>query len=165
LPFKWSKVPRNVKSALTRVFRAPLFIGANLEMKIDPNNRVTLSEHMTDRFGNPLAHLIHNFADEDLELIQRTGRLIRSWFDRLGAVNVFEAEVAWSRHHQGTCRMGDNAATSVVDSSLRVHECPNLYLCGSEVFTTGGAMPPALTIVALALRLADHLTTRTNAGP
>ena len=57
--------------------------------------------------------------------------------------------------------------TSVVDENLRVHECPNLYLCGSEVFVTGGAMQPCLTIVALAHRLADHLGERLagEAGP
>jgi choline dehydrogenase-like flavoprotein len=56
--------------------------------------------------------------------------------------------------------MGLSPATSVVDGDLRVHETPNLYVCGSEVFVTGGAMQPSLTIVALALRLADHLADR-----
>ena len=60
--------------------------------------------------------------------------------------------------------MGRSPATSVVDAELRVHEAPNLYVCGSEVFVTGGAMQPSLTIVALALRLGDHLAARLRTG-
>ena len=56
--------------------------------------------------------------------------------------------------------MGDNPATSVVNADLRVHESPNLFLCGAENFVTGSAMPPTLTIVALAHRLGDHLLER-----
>ena len=80
------------------------------------------------------------------------------------AGGVREAEVAWSRHHQGACRMGTNPRSSVVDRDLRVHESPNLYVCGSEVFSTGGAMQPSLSIAALSLRLADHLTERLKSG-
>jgi choline dehydrogenase-like flavoprotein len=160
MPFRLSRLPRNVASGLSRLVKAPLFIGANLEMKIDPSNRVTLSRNHNDVFGNPIAHLVLNLSDEDHRLVRRTGDLIRGLFKKVGATGVYESEVAWSRHHQGTCRMGDNPGTSVVDRDLRVHDCPNLYVCGCDVFVTGGAMPPALTIVALAHRLADHLSMR-----
>jgi choline dehydrogenase-like flavoprotein len=56
--------------------------------------------------------------------------------------------------------MGDNPKTSVVDRNLRVHESPNLHVCGSEVFVTGGGLQPVLTITALAHRLADHLASQ-----
>ena len=55
--------------------------------------------------------------------------------------------------------MGDSGTTSVVDRNLKVHESPNLYLCGSEVFVTGAAVQPVLTISAFSLRLADYLAT------
>ena len=115
---------------------------------------------LLDLFGNPIAHLTLNFSEEDHRLVERTGQLIREIFSKVGATGVYESEVAWSRHHQGTCRMGSNPQTSVVDADLRVHDCRNLYICGCDVFVTGGAMPPALTIVALAHRLADHLKSR-----
>ena len=164
MPFRLSKLPRNLASALSRIFKAPLFIGANLEMKINYSNRVTLSKKRKDIFGNPIAHLIFNFSEEDLRLVERSNELIRNIFQKIGATNVYESELAWSRHHQGTCRMGDNSRTSVVNRNLRVHDCPNLYVCGSEVFVTGGAMPPALTIVALAHRLSDYLVKRLRSG-
>jgi choline dehydrogenase-like flavoprotein len=53
--------------------------------------------------------------------------------------------------------MSAEAATGVVDPKCRVHGVENLYIAGSSVFPTGGYVPPTLTIVALALRLADHL--------
>jgi choline dehydrogenase-like flavoprotein len=60
-------------------------------------------------------------------------------------------------HHMGTTRMGSNPRFSVVDRDCRVHGVENLHIAGSSVFTTGGFGNPTLTIVALALRLADRL--------
>jgi choline dehydrogenase-like flavoprotein len=53
--------------------------------------------------------------------------------------------------------MADSPEHGVVDANCRVHGVANLYIAGSSVFTTGGASNPTLTLVALALRLADHL--------
>ena len=60
-------------------------------------------------------------------------------------------------HHMGTTRMGNDLASSVVDRNCQVHGIDNLYVAGSSVFSTGGSANPTLSIVALALRLADHL--------
>ena len=57
----------------------------------------------------------------------------------------------------GTCRMGEDPQSSVVDRDLKVHGIDNLYVAGSGVFPTFGAIGPTLTIAALALRLADHV--------
>jgi choline dehydrogenase-like flavoprotein len=119
-----------------------------------------LSAKRNDLFGRPVAHLVFNYSDDDRALLEQARMLIRGWLTQVGASNIREAEVAWSRHHQGACRMGHQPRTSVVDRDLRVHESPNLYVCGSETFATGGAMHPSLSIAALALRLADHLPER-----
>lgn len=63
--------------------------------------------------------------------------------------------ISW--HHMGTTRMAADPAQGVVDATCRVHGTGNLYLAGSSVFPTTGNANPTLTIVALALRLADHL--------
>ncbi len=126
-------------------------------MRPAEENRVTLSRETKDVFGNPIGHLIFNYTDDDRRLLERTRELLYTLFKKMGATDLEEIEVTWSRHHIGTCRMGDNPKTSVVDRHLRVHDCPNLYLCGCEVFVTGSPVPPVLTIVALAHRLGDHL--------
>ena len=65
-------------------------------------------------------------------------------------------------HHMGTTRMADDPRRGVVDADARVHGLDNLYVAGSSVFPTGGWANPTLTIIALALRLADHLTARSD---
>jgi choline dehydrogenase-like flavoprotein len=60
----------------------------------------------------------------------------------------------------GGTRMSDDPRTGVVDADCRVHGYDNLYVAGSSVFPTGGWANPTLTIIAMALRLADHLDTR-----
>jgi len=158
MPMKLSNIPKNLASILGRLRMATLYIGATIEMKLSDSNRVLLSTDKHDCFGNPVAHLKFNYSDEDLKTLDRCRDVILDMYKNIGAVDIFEAAVSWSRHHQGTCRMGDNSKTSVVDRNLRLHESTNLYICGSEVFVTGGAMQPCLTIVALAHRLADHLS-------
>ena len=65
-----------------------------------------------------------------------------------------------AHHHMGTTRMHDDPKQGVVDAGCRVHGIDNLYIAGSSVFPTSGAANPTLTIVALALRLADELERR-----
>lgn len=148
---------RDIASLLSRVTRPILYIGATIEMAPRDGNRVTLSRDKVDQFGSPLAHLSLSFSPEDRQTLDRTRELILDIYRRIGATGIEEGEVTWSRHHIGACRMGDDPETSVADRNLRVHESPNLYLCGSETFVTGAAVPPVLTIVALTHRLADHL--------
>jgi len=63
-------------------------------------------------------------------------------------------------HHLGTTRMADSPAQGVVDRECRVHGMANLYVAGSSVFPTGGWAFPTFTIIALSLRLAEHLRSR-----
>ena len=60
-------------------------------------------------------------------------------------------------HHMGTTRMGRDPATSVVRPDGRLHSVENVYLAGSSVFPTSGCANPTFTIVALSIRLAEHL--------
>ena len=60
-------------------------------------------------------------------------------------------------HHMGTTRMDADPRRGVVDEHCRVHGVDNLFVAGSSVFPTSGAGTPTITIVALALRLADRL--------
>lgn len=69
----------------------------------------------------------------------------------------------WGNHHMGTTRMASDPRRGVVDADCRVHGIDNLYVAGSSVFPSGGAVNPTLTLVALALRLSDHLANRYNA--
>jgi choline dehydrogenase-like flavoprotein len=132
-----------------------------MEMEPLPANRVTLAARR-DVFGNPGASLQVQFTDNDRRTVQRAVALVRSTLADIGAANISAEAVppVWLHHHLGTCRMGDNPATSVVDRDLRVHDVDNLYVAGSAPFVTAGVANPTLTIVALSLRLADHISER-----
>ncbi len=164
MPLKLSNIPRNAPAVGKRLVKATLYLGVVTEMTISDANRVTRSESRKDTFGDPLAHVHCDYSEADWALLERSRELVRDLYARVGAVDIREAQTTFSRHLQGTCRMGINPRTSVVDPDCRVHESPNLYVCGSEVFVTGGAMQPTLSIVAFAFRLAEHLVGRLNQG-
>lgn len=139
----------------------------HLEQLPNPDSRVTLDRASTDRNGQPRAVL-----DWQLQEVDKTGWLKAqealarsvgaSGFGRMKLVEQAKAEaIDWTRssswHHMGTTRMSDDPATGVVDANCRVHGVENLYVAGSSVFATCGHNNPTLTIVALSLRLADHL--------
>jgi choline dehydrogenase-like flavoprotein len=65
-----------------------------------------------------------------------------------------------THHHMGTTRMHRDPRRGVLDEHARVHGVANLFVAGSSTFPTSGFANPTLTIVALALRLADHLDQR-----
>ena len=155
-PKVW-EIPGQLLNTLSRLIVPEFYIGATIEMLPVDSNRVMLDESLVDECGNPLAHLDLNFSQQDLQTLDRTRTLIRGIFEKMGAKNLREGEVTWSRHHIGTCMMGEDPRTSVVDPQLRVHECSNLFVCGAETFVPGAASPPVLTITALTHRLADHL--------
>ncbi len=164
LRYRLKDMPRHLWKILRRAVRPTLYMSPTLEMKPVDSNRVTLSTHKVDPLGDPIAHLHLSFSDEDLRLLERSREISLEILGRAGARDIDEIEQTWSRHHLGTCRMGSHPETSVVDRDLRVHGCSNLFLCGSEVFVTGAAVQPVLTIAAFAHRLGDHLARELRSG-
>ncbi|MGO9959580.1 MAG: GMC oxidoreductase [Solirubrobacteraceae bacterium] len=75
-----------------------------------------------------------------------------------------EIPVAGVAHQAGTCRFGRDPNTSVLDSNCKAHELDNLYLADTSVFPSIGAVNPALTAMANALRVGDHLLERMGVG-
>ncbi len=132
-----------------------------------PNSasRVDLDPEVRDPFGDP----VPRFRFESSELDRRTQDAARAAIGELfDAAGLQQSEIAaepfGAAHHMGTCRMSHRPEDGVVDPNGLVHGTDNLYLAGSAVFPTGGAVTPTLTIAALALRLADHLVTVHRGG-
>jgi len=142
--------------------RLRLTARAEIETEPSPANRVVLAAERRDAFGDPGARLHFHFTDNDRRTIARARTLVDGVLEAYGARDVVDDRepLRWLHHHLGTCRMGDDARTSVVDRDLRVHGTDNLYVAGSAAFVTAGVANPTLTIAALSLRLADHLTDR-----
>lgn len=153
----------------TRVGNLPvesLLLTARFEPAPNPDSRVTLIREL-DEVGMPRAELDWQLSASDRHAVRRSMEIVGAEFGRagLGRVQiVFEeegsdwpADLAGGFHHMGTTRMSDDPKLGVVDRDCRVHGMSNLYVAGSSVFTTGGSSNPTMLIVALALRLAQHL--------
>jgi choline dehydrogenase-like flavoprotein len=82
---------------------------------------------------------------------------LSQWTVDLDAVDPDDFPIGVGFHHMCTTRMADSPTEGVVDAHCRVHDVDNLWVAGSSVFGTGGVATPTFTIVALAIRLADHL--------
>lgn len=140
-----------------------LEVRAEIEMTPDAANRVTLSAARHDAFGDPGACLALRFGAADQRTIAFAIAAVRRLLAACDATDVTiepRRPPIWMHHHLGTCRMGDDPRTSVVDRHLRVHGLDNLYVAGSAPFVTAGVSNPTLTIAALSLRLADRLVAR-----
>ena len=117
----------------------------------DPNNRVTLSSSRRIRI-----HWKPNNLAAHRRLLSKARRMLR----RAGYPILFSQEmgIETNSHQCGTLRMGKNPRNSVLDPYCRVHEIKNLRVVDASFFPSSGAMNPALTIAAQALRVADNMT-------
>jgi choline dehydrogenase-like flavoprotein len=132
-----------------------------------PTNRVRLSTEK-DALGRPLPELHWRMGELDLRSMRRAHEVLDAALRerRLGRLEIRipveddawrEAASEGGKHPTGTTRMHDHPGQGVVDRNLQVHGLNNLFVAGSSVFPTGGYANPTLTIVALSLRLADHI--------
>lgn len=139
----------------------------------NPESRITLIDE-TDVFGMRKVKVDWKYLPEDIESIRRSLKLFVQEINQSGlATFEFNDEQleedltrfgAYGGHHIGTTRMGNTPATSVVDANCKIHHVDNLYIASASVFPTSSQANPTLTIVAMSLRLADHIADTLHAG-
>jgi len=160
---------RRLKGQNVAVMR--LDLDGVFEQAPNPDSRITLSDDF-DALGQRRAKLDWRFT----ELDWRTFRSLAGYFDvqlrHLGLGHLITAEwllssrpelnsqVRGVAHHLGTTRMSNDPRSGVVDRNCRVHGIDNLFISSGSVMPTGGFAGPTFTIVALGMRLADHLKGR-----
>jgi choline dehydrogenase-like flavoprotein len=123
-------------------------------------NSVSLDPLLKDAWGIPAIRVTYKDHPDDLA----TGRFLQDRAAEImqaaGAQKVWKAGPRISRggvHLLGTCRMGSDPATSVVDKYHRSHDVPNLFVCDGSSFVTSGRGQPTMTIQALSFRAAEHI--------
>jgi glucose dehydrogenase len=157
----------------TRQFR----VGFLVEQTPDLDNRVTLSREFKDGLGLPRPEISYNLSDYTRQGFVAAYRMKNLLFDKMHVTEftnkvkedeptrfdeLIDGKIVSFRyygagHIMGTCRMGDDPKTSVVDKFQRSHDHKNLYLVGSSTFPTSATANPTLTLAALSLRTAKHV--------
>lgn len=126
-----------------------------------PGNRVTLDDdlkvHLSYMYTNraQAAGLYEEFK----KILNTIGMASHHVYDKNFYMKM-AIPIAGVAHQAGTCRFGTDPASSVADVDCRAHEIDNLYLADASIFPSIGAVNPALTVMANALRVADHLAER-----
>lgn len=119
-----------------------------------PDNRITLADE-TDGRGMPIARMDYSQCDNDRANIAHSKRVLERIWEAAGAQDTLTIDRY--AHLVGGCRMGTSPDASVIDADHRVWGVPNLFIADGSVMPTQGSANPALTIMALASRLADRL--------
>jgi len=158
---------------MTRRRRPPIFQASRVdvyclvEQEPDPASRVTLSDRV-DALGVPISRVDWRVSERERISVGRLAGLLAQELGRLGYASPEPAEwleggEGWPEsitdraHPIGTTRMADDPRAGVVDRNCQVHDTEGLFVAGSSTFPTAGHVNPTLMIVALAIRLADHL--------
>ncbi len=129
-------------------------IGVLNELLPETSNRVTLADE-TDQYGLPVARFDYSLGENDKANVAYSTKVITDILHAAGAQDVLT--IHRYAHLVGGARMGTSPANSVVDSNQRVWSVPNLFISDGSVCSTQGAANPALTIMALASRLAERM--------
>jgi choline dehydrogenase-like flavoprotein len=124
------------------------------------DNSVSLDPELKDAWGLPALRTTFTEHEHDLRLYKYFQARTRELLAAAGAKAMHDTPIedpGFTVHLLGTCRMGNDPATSVVDKYHRAHDVPNLFIVDGSSFVTSGRGQPTLTIQALAFRAADHI--------
>jgi choline dehydrogenase-like flavoprotein len=150
----------------SRIYR----LGVVAEQRPNPESRVLLTTER-DALGQRKVAVDLRLTSLDVRSIDKSLRLFAIELARCGSgraqLDAFDpsSPMTLVGHHMGTTRMADDPRRGVTDADGRIHGVDNLYVAGSSLFPTAGFANPTVTIVALALRLVEHLAVRGPAVP
>jgi choline dehydrogenase-like flavoprotein len=154
---RWGKEHKDFQR---KYFHRYLHLGSNCQAMPQERNRVDLDPKVRDAWGLPVArvthelmeldHTIANFVMDKEEQLLREAGAIRVWRGGNGRGGVYD-------HQNGTCRMGDDAKSSVVNRYCQSHDVDNLFITDGSVLVTDAGFNPSLTIQAVSFWAADYI--------
>ena len=125
------------------------------------DSRVQLDPKVKDRWGIPVLRISGQQHPHTLEIGKAMAAKADMWLKEAGAVQTWlrlpGPGVSGGQHQAGTCRMGDDPKTSVVNRYCQVHDVANVFVVDGSVHVTNGGFNPVLTIMANAYRVSDYL--------
>ncbi len=151
---KWGKA---LREHVSEEFGRRLGIRVYCDVLPARANTVSLDPRITDPFGAPVPRISYAVGRYERGALDEATAVARRILSALGASDIRQSGLQFASHQIGTHPMGVDPRASVVDATLRSHDVRNLYLVGSGCFVTASPSPPTLTIVALAIRAAEHI--------
>ena len=142
-----------------------LFVSAT-SLPMDRNN-ITLHPTRKDKWGRPSIVVTYKDHPDDMSNAQFLQDKSQELLDAAGAERTWKQPVGQTSggvHLLGTCRMGNDPATSVIDKDHRTHDVPNLFICDGSSLVTSTRGQPTMSIMALAFRAADRIKAAASAG-
>ena len=150
------------KKSLRDIFtRTAAFVGHTTSLPMSSNN-VSLDPVVRDRWGRPALRTTYQHHPHDMATMKYFQNRGDELLEAAGASKIWgqngSTEAGGSSHLLGTCRMGNDPESSVVDRFHRSHDIPNLFICDGSSLVTSGRGQPTMTIQALAFRAAEHIS-------
>ena len=131
------------------------------------SNSVALDPTLKDAWGLPCMRVTYKDHPDDLRCAEFLARQATSIAEAAGALKTWSEPIrpqTQSVHLLGTCRMGNDPRTSVVDRYHRAHDVPNLFICDGSSLVTSSRGQPTETISALAFRAGEHIAAFARRG-
>ena len=136
---------------------------AHAEGLPDERNAITLDDELKDQRGLPAARVSYEWGDNDVRLAAAARDKAAEMMAASGARKV-RTGLNYGAHAMGSCRMGRDAKTSVVNEFGQTHDVKNLFICDTSVFVTGSGVNPTLTAMAIANRSAEFIAEAARKG-
>ncbi len=161
---RWGK---DFKAALAHNFTRTMEVACHGTSLPVENNSFSLDPDLKDAWGLPALRLTYKDHPDDLMLTNWLLQRAHEVHEAAGAVKKWSfpaQEQQFGVHLLGTCRMGNDPKTSVINPDHRTHDVKNLFLCDGSSLVTSGRGQPTMTIMALAFRAADRITALAKRG-
>ncbi len=156
------------KDFMRRYYRRNILVFGPTQDLPTWDGRVQLDPKVTDYWGIPVLRISGDNHPRTRETANLQATRAAAWLREAGASIVSERRaghgISGGQHQSGTCRMGRDPKTSVVDAECRVHDVPNLFVIDAGVHVTNGGFNPVLTIFANAYRASERLVAAWKGG-
>ena len=149
----------DLKARLEAFPRSMVSAGHSTSLPLESNS-VSIDPELKDAWGVPAIRVTYKDHPDDLAFARFLQDRSYEIMEAAGAQKIWRDSVEENTagvHLLGTCRMGNDPKSSVVDKYHRTHDVPNLFICDGSSFVTSGRGQPTMTIQALAFRAADHI--------
>lgn len=155
------------KSMLKEYFTRSVYMFAHSTSLPVRTNSISLDPVVKDAWGLPAARVTYKDHPDDMKTMRFFQRKGLELLDAAGAKKRWAypvVEQSFAAHLLGTCRMGDEPKSSVINKYHRAHDVPNLFICDGSSFVTSGRGQPTCTIQAMAYRAADNIIRMAKSG-